>query len=122
MATNDVGRGYVDDGATHVFDSHFASYNDVDCSSNHDEDGVEKDHGTFSDTDDDDDEDSASLYIGMPERINSDDHDSNLESDDDDDDGYSRSDNSMSCDNPIPCFDKPLFSPKQPHLSAAYQL
>ncbi len=122
---DDVGRGGVDDsdGATHVFDSYFASYDDVDCSSNHEEDDVEKENRDLSDSDeDDDDKHSASLSIGEHQRMNNEEDDSTSESDDEDDDGYSRSDDSMSCDDPIPGYDKPLFSPKQPHLSAAYQL
>ena len=124
-ATNDVRRGGVDDsdGATHVFDSYFASYNDVDCSSNHEEDDVEKENRDLSDSDDDDDDKhSASLSIGENPRMNNEEDDSTSDSDDEDDDGYSRSDDSMSCDDPIPGYDKPLFSQKQPHLSAAYQL
>ena len=119
-STNDVGRGGVEDGdgATHVFDSYFASYNDDDCRSNNEEDGVENENENLSDSDDDD-EHSASLSISKLQHMNNQEDDSTTDSDDD---GYSRSDDSMSCDDPIPSYDKPIFSQKQPHLSAAYQL
>ena len=80
--------------------------------------GVENENENLSDSDDDD-EHSASLSIGKLQHMNNQEDDSTTDSDDD---GYSRSDDSMSCDDPLPNYDNPLFSQNQPHLSAAYQL
>jgi len=108
---NDVGRGVFDngDGATQVYDSYFASYNDVDCSSNNEEDIIESENENLSDSDDDD-EHSASLSIDKLQHMNNQEDDSTTNSDDD---GVSRSDDSMSCDNPFRGYDEPLFSQKQ---------
>jgi len=119
-STNDVQHGLHDGNSdTHVYD--FTNYNDVDCSSNNEEDSIENENLS-----DNDDEHTSSLSLGELQIINNQEDDSTTASDDnndDDDNGeYSHSNSSMSCDDPLPNYDNPLFSQQQPHLSLAYQL
>jgi hypothetical protein len=130
---NDVQHG-VDDGGGDTDMYKFVNYNDVDidCSSNNEQEFVDRENYWS----DDDDEHTASLSLGNLQSINNQEDDSTTASDDDNDDDnndeYSHSDSSMSCDqseifddeaeDPIPDYDHPLFCQKQPYLLAAYQL